>query len=171
MKEASEILVDNTVLSNFASIHRLDVLQKVMHRVFITRQIYDEIIAGILAGHDFQQQVQAEVMKEPPEKWIYITDFRDAEISLYQQLLITLGKGEASSIAIAKVRGWGFLTDDRKARRITQEQGIKLSGTLGILKSAVIRDVLTVGEADNLLGEMIRCGYRSPYASINQLMK
>ncbi len=171
MKEASEILVDNTVLSNFASIHRLDVLQKVMHRVFITRQIYDEIIAGILAGYDFQQQVQAEVMKKTPEKWIYITDFLDVEIPLYQELLITLGKGEASSIAIAKLRNWGFLTDDRKARQLAQEQGIKLSGTLGVLKNAVIRDVLIVAEADNLLGEMIKRGYHSPYASINQLIQ
>ncbi|MBC8231357.1 hypothetical protein H8E77_17535 [bacterium] len=171
MRDANEILVDNTVFSNFASIHRLDVLQKVMHRVFITQQIYDEVIAGILAGYDFQQQVQAEVIKKPPEKWIYITNIRDAEISLYQKLLITLGKGEASGIATAKVRNWGFLTDDRKARRIAQEQGIKLSGTLGILRSAVIRQVLTAAEADNLLGEMIKRGYHSPYTSINQLMK
>jgi predicted nucleic acid-binding protein len=105
------------------------------------------------------------------KQWIYITNIRDAEIFLYQKLLISLGKGEASSIAIAKERNWGFLTDDRKARRIAQEQRVKFSGTLGILKSAVIRQVLTAAEADKLLSEMINRGYYSPYASINQLMK
>ncbi|MEM7593233.1 MAG: hypothetical protein AAF383_17260, partial [Cyanobacteria bacterium P01_A01_bin.83] len=40
-----------------------------------------------------------------------------------------LDDGEASSLAIAQVRGWRLASDDKKARRIAKEDGIVVIST------------------------------------------
>ena len=37
-------------------------------------------------------------------------------------------------LAIAKVRGWSVLTDDKKARRIASELGVAVLATTGVMK-------------------------------------
>ncbi len=37
-------------------------------------------------------------------------------------------------LAIAKVRGWSVLTDDKKARRVANELGVAVLATTGVMK-------------------------------------
>lgn len=62
------------------------------------------------------------------------------------------------------------LTDDRAARKTARLLGVRLSGTLGVLARLVDAGRISVAEADQLLGAMLRSGYRSPISSISELL-
>lgn len=72
------------------------------------------------------------------------------EEALYVALAAELDDGEALSLAISSVRGFGLATDDRKARRIAAEIGsVPLFSTAEILHA-----VASLGDAK--ISEMIR---------------
>jgi predicted nucleic acid-binding protein len=72
------------------------------------------------------------------------------EEALYVALAAELDDGEALSLAISSVRGFGLATDDRKARRIAAEIGsVPLFST-----AEIIHAVESVGKAK--IAEMIR---------------
>ena len=76
------------------------------------------------------------------------------------------------SLAIATHRHWGFLTDDRAARRYANTLGVEISGTLGVLVHAVKRNSVTLSEANELLAQMIRrARYHAPISDISALLK
>jgi predicted nucleic acid-binding protein len=91
------------------------------------------------------------------------------EKDLFEKLSVSLGLGEASSIAMAKIRGWTFACDDRMARREAASLGIVLTGTIGILVKATRMKLLTIKEADEALAVMIKNGFYSPAESIRSL--
>lgn len=59
----------------------------------------------------------------------------DEEAELYVELAARIGDdGESMGLAIAKVRGWSVLTDDKKARRIANELGVAVLATTGVMR-------------------------------------
>ena len=50
-----------------------------------------------------------------------------------------------------------------------RQEGLEVTGTIGILKLATERGLLTLEEANILLGEMIRGGYHSPYERLEDV--
>lgn len=48
-----KVIANTTVISNFASVGRLDLLQALLGEVFISSGVYDEIQNGLQEGHDF----------------------------------------------------------------------------------------------------------------------
>lgn len=56
--------------------------------------------------------------------------------SQFLKLLITelnLGRGEAEVIALASQMGLKVIIDDSKARRVAENMGLKVTGTIGVL--------------------------------------
>jgi len=62
------------------------------------------------------------------------------------------------------------MTDDRKARQVALDLGIKITGTLGILVVAVERRKISLEEANRLLKAMVESGYRSPVDELGSLL-
>lgn len=59
----------------------------------------------------------------------------DEEAKLHVELAARIGDdGESMGLAIARVRGWSVLTDDKKARRIANELGVAVLATAGVMK-------------------------------------
>lgn len=56
------------------------------------------------------------------------------ELAYFVQLATTLDDGEAACLAIAKVRGWGLVTDDRIARREAIQLGVEVITTAELVK-------------------------------------
>jgi predicted nucleic acid-binding protein len=53
---------------------------------------------------------------------------------------------------------------------VARELNVAFSGTLGVLTQAVRAGILSAAEGDQVLEEMIRSGYRSPYTSLAALL-
>jgi len=161
------IVVDTTVLSNLARANRINLLEKFHVQIAIPSQVHEEILKGIAAGYDFLEEADKIVEAD----WVKLAVLEnESERTLFRNLLDIVGYGEAAGIAIAKERNLVFFSDDRKARRVAQDQGVKISGTLGMLELFVEEGKLSIGEADAVLSSMIQGGYRSPIQSLKELL-
>jgi len=125
-----------------------------------------EIVTGIQQGHSDLREIQ----KALRHGWLKEVVLKSAkERSLYEVLSVSLGHGEASGTAAAKSRGFIFACDDRAARRESGLLRMKLTGTLGILKKAVKRQIVNPGERQLILEKMIKTGFYSPVKSLDEL--
>lgn len=160
------IVVDATILSNLALANRVSLLE-IYGKILIPSQVHEEILKGLSAGYDFLNEADAVVEAE----WVDLVLLQTKKSrALYKNLLDVLGYGEAAAIAIAKERSILFASDDRKARRVALEQGVKITGTLGMLKLALDMDKITLQEGDRILSKMIQGGYHSPIRSMRELI-
>jgi predicted nucleic acid-binding protein len=83
--------------------------------------------------------------------------------------LLLLGLGEASSIAVAKSRGFVFASDDKAARREATLMEVKLTGTLGILKNAAKHKIIDLKECHFILSKMTAKEFYSAVKSLKEL--
>ena len=82
-------------------------------------------------------------------------DVREGEeTGLFVRLAADLGDGEATCMAIAKVRGWTVATDDRKATRIAEGLGIPMSSTPELMESWASRSGASRAELASALGNI-----------------
>jgi predicted nucleic acid-binding protein len=153
------ILLDTTVLSNFAHIERLDLLRLALPDAATTPHVVAELERGLAAGY------------LPPcdWEWLELVELTPLEEASLVHVRLVLGGGEASCISVALTRKAGLFSDDLDARRYARRHGIRVSGTLGVLSLLVEREYLTLAEADGCLLEMIAHGYRSPVRSLADL--
>lgn len=163
-----EIIFDNCVLSNFAVSGALGVIEALYsNTASLTDFVAAENMKGLAQGHNGLVAIRQALM----DGWIKeLTLKGKAEKRLFEALSISLGLGEASSMAVAKTRGLVFACDDRMARKESELLGIKLTGTVGILIRAVRNKTVTGAKADEILITMIRHGFYSPVASVRELL-
>lgn len=155
------ILLDNTVLSNFALVHRPALLRAAFGELLATsEQVIEELMAGVSRGK----------LPDLDWSWLPVWTLQEAERDHYDQFLRTLNAGEASCLAMALVRECQFLTDDRDARELAGLFQVPISGTLGVLIRLVDIGLLELEEAESLLRKMIDAGYRSPTTSLLEIL-
>jgi predicted nucleic acid-binding protein len=161
-------LIDANVLSNLASVDRLDLLDLLQDSVYLSSAAYDETQRGIEEGYAFLGRVDQALADA---RFSVTTLDGEQEWRLYQTIPTKLHRGEAMSLAIARRRGWHLLTDDRAARVYARFLGVGCSGTLGLLVRAIRVGRLTMDEGNRLLAEMIaRARYRSPVRDLRDLL-
>jgi len=161
-----EIVFDSCVVSNFALSGALPVLEKLYRGgAIITDFVWAEILRGIQAGHS----TLAGIPESVRAGWLKETGLQSSEEkALFSGLSLSLGLGEASSLAVAKCRGYRLASDDRVARAEAARLSISLTGTVGILVKAVRSGVCDTGTADVHLKKMIAAGFFSPVQSIQE---
>jgi predicted nucleic acid-binding protein len=157
-------IANNTVLSNLAFVDRLDLLEKIFEKVFLTPEVQYEIEKGITEKYFFQERTKQTIKVN---NWLLVTDFEQRELIFFNEIKSKVDIGEASCLAIARERGWIFLTDDKEARKIAVQFNIKLSGTVGVLVSAVDNKIISIDEANFLLQAMKDNGYYSPVPKLD----
>ncbi len=160
-----EIIFDNCVLSNFALSDSLNIIKRLYaNHSFITDFVMAENIKGILKGY----KGLAKIKNAIKEGWFKeITLKTMEEKAIFERLSVSLGFGEASSIAAAKVRGFVFACDDKAARKESALLGVRLTGTVGILIKAVRKRIIDRDKANEILHRMVAYGFYSPVSSID----
>lgn len=78
------------------------------------------------------------VIKECGNLSLRCLSIRKVESNLLKLLItdLNLGKGEADVIALASQTGLKVIIDDSKARKVAENMGLKLTGTIGVLLKA-----------------------------------
>ena len=164
-----DIILNTTVLSNFASVGELDLIKRLFGVAYTTHEVHEEILRGISRGYQYLEDVDHE-MSFDETGWLRVVAIRSCmEHQSMNDLLKRLGMGESSAIAIAKSRTMIFMSDDRTARRIATDMGVSISGTIGILVRCVDKDIISFLEGNIILVEMIRKGYMSPVDSLEAI--
>ncbi len=152
-------LSDTTVLNNFAQIRRPHLLQSAYPDLSVPRPVWIELERGVRRG----------AVPSCDWSWLDILDLTENEHVQAAQIGRGLGPGEAACITLAISRGLSILSDDLDARKLARSLGLEVSGSLGVLGYLVLRQTLSMDEADALLNEMIRRGFRSPYRSLREI--
>lgn len=154
------ILLDNTVLSNFALVKSIHLLTEAFGtEISTTPQVISEFNNGMSKGR----------LPETHLHWLEILNLKTEEEALFKELLARVNSGEAACLAVAFERGGLILTDDRDARKLAAQLKIPISGTLGVLLRLVQIKVLSLPEGNELLRKMILAGYRSPVVKLDDL--
>jgi predicted nucleic acid-binding protein len=172
MQPMPDYIFDTTVLSNFASAGRVDLLEKRYRgSAFTTMEVTEELRKGVKAGYLFLEYVLKQIEADDPEGWlrILIPD-SVAERRLRSEFDQILDPGEASCLALAISRVVIFVTDDLAARRLAEERGVSLSGTLGILIALVRDKAFSLKDANAMLAEMIQRHYRAPVDHLDEFI-
>ena len=165
-------VVNATVLSNFAAAGQLDVLRVAAGPLYLPIEVYDELVAGRLAGYSFYDSIEQHIEPLVSDGWLHLVSMADSELRLSLTLPYLLHPGERACLSIARQRGWGLLTDDRSARQQAIAWSIPLSGTIGVLLDAIENGILMLDAANAVLAEMIvRANYRSPVADLSELLQ
>lgn len=155
------VLLDNTVLTNFALVGRTDLVMRLWPTTACTMpSALDEYEAGAASG------------LLPPNAWaeLSVMTLTEEEIAFADSLAPRLGAGERTCLAVAVHRQGLLASDDLDARRAARQHNVLRTGTVGILVLCVRRGYLPRDQADALLAEMIALGYRSPVASLDPLL-
>jgi predicted nucleic acid-binding protein len=155
------VLLDNTVLSNFSTVRRPDLVRAAfVEQVGTTEQAFQEMLDGIAIGK----------ISACDWDWLAHVTLTPMEQAQFEAFHEHLGMGEASCIAVAKEQGYRLATDDKDARRLARQLGIPLTGTIGILAIVVKQGLIPLVEGERLLHEMVAAGYRSPLTTLEDVL-
>ena len=132
-----EAAVDSTCLIGLERIQQLDLLPKLFTHVYAPSVVLAEL------GHSVEWLIVREVSND----------------SLLRALSTQLGAGESAVIALAtEIQNAVAILDDKKARRVAREMGLRMMGTVGLLVKAKREGVFS--QLTPLLQDLDRVGFR-----------
>ena len=154
------VLLDNTVLTNFALIGRPHLVLDLWPDACTTPAVQAEYQAGVTTR------------QLPVDAWqsLATVTLTPTETAFANRLNQRLGTGERSCIAVAHHRKGLFVSDDSDARRQAQAYSIPTTGTIGILLLNIQQKRITLATGNDLLTRLIKLGYRSPVTSLNDVI-
>ena len=133
----------------------------------VTEQVRAELAAGRARGYPELEAVERALATG---SIVPTEPMTTPESELFVDLLHALGSGEASCIALARLRDGIVATDDRTARSYCADWNIPVTGSIGILKALCIDNAVSSKEADAILERMVVAGFYSPVRRISDLL-
>lgn len=157
------VLLDNTVLTNFASAKCADLPLEVWPgRVGVTQAAVEEYRRGV------------ENVGLPAGVWDHLPLLKltpEEKAWLQGRFPAYLGAGESVTIAAAFHRQGVFASDDFQARKTAQALDVPVIGSVGILIRSGQKDLLTLSQAQDLLDRMIQAGYYAPVTDLSTFFR
>lgn len=124
------IVCDSTPLIYLARLRRFDLLPRLHNPVMIPPAVWQEVAVqglGLPESHDVQQGAAMGWLRVQPPSSPLNVPAEDAEL---------LDEGESQAIQLAIERGACLAMDEAYGRRIAQQLGVRLTGTVGLLVRA-----------------------------------
>ena len=122
------VVSDSSPLIALAKIDTFDLLRKLFSELFISSEVYDEVvIAGVgLAG----------ALETSQSSWIQVRRIRNDIDMFASQKRFGLGIGELSTLVLAReLHADLVILDDLGARKLAQSQGLRVQGCIGVLET------------------------------------
>jgi predicted nucleic acid-binding protein len=139
------VVSDSSPLHYLIQINKVEILHTLFGEVIIPGSVREELECPS-APSDVR-----EWLKSPPT-WARFCNAAVIDTSL------TLGKGEREAICLAlELNADLLLVDDKKARRFADQQGLTVTGIIGILQVAHDRGLVKLPEA---VRELLQRGFR-----------
>jgi predicted nucleic acid-binding protein len=140
------VISDTTQILSLIKIDRLKILEELYKKIIIPKAVYDELIINI----DYQDEI--DIIKRCT--FIQIENVEENLSVVLLQRELKLDRGESEAIVLAKnINADLIIIDERKARRIAKDVGLKVTGTLGILVEAKQQGLIK--ELKSLLDELM----------------
>lgn len=167
MKGDRPLVLDATVLSNFASSDSVDWLAQSVNEPVVPVAVRNELHRGVHAGHDFLQRA-ADVCDRPLVRVVRTSVTSEKETDPYTA---TLDQGEAAALVHATDVGGVLATDDGVARREARSRSVALTGSIGLLVRGVVTDSLDIERAQRWFQTWVEeRGYYAPVDSVREAL-
>lgn len=154
--ETGPTVLDTTVLSNFAHVGQVAVLEA-FPRVATVPAVRDEIEAG-KKTHPYLERAMATI-----GDGIAVLSVSDADRTLESTFQTRIDPGEAQALAVAANRRGVLVTDDGDARHLAREHEVPITGSVGVLLRATDWNLVSERTADQWLKRWIdEAGFRAP---------
>lgn len=168
MTRDGPLVLDATVVSNFASSSALPWLVEAETRIEVPVTVQREIQRGIDRGFDFLESTDS-FFSSPTVSVVEtaISTTGDAEPDVRSRL----DPGESAALLRAECANGLLATDDGAARSLARDRELALTGSIGILVPGIESGDLSVERADDWLRTWVRDrGYYSPVESVRELL-
>ncbi len=130
MDKRGLVIVDSSVIFSLAIVNKLNILEL----------LFDEIRIPLAVWEEITKVKSNEIFKSIN---LFFSD-KVVEISSFNELTFVMDYGESESVILYKELDANFLLiDDKKARIIAENFGLKCIGTLGILLLAKKEGIIT----------------------------
>jgi len=164
---STPVILDATVLSNFASTDTVPWLTTVLDHPHTVPAVRAELEEGYNAGYEFLGgaveaiEAEFEIAETAPKV------LREDHLAVRDRL----DAGEAEALAAALTADGTLGTDDGPARTVASEYNTALTGSIGLLVRGVVLEELTVEMADTWLTTWIQDrNYFSPVDSVAEAL-
>ncbi len=132
------IIADASCLIVLENIQELPILEKLFGEILIIQEVKEEF------GLDLPDWITVRKLNNQSKK---------------EALSLILDKGEASAIALTLETAESILIiDEKKGRRIAQDLGLKITGTLGIFIKA--KEIGLIDSIENVLNKLENVDFR-----------
>jgi len=143
---SATVSLDSSVVVDFHLTGNLALLEG----LFGGRMLVSNFVTKELSDADIQVHSAEEVVLSADDEWDFFHDLRKRKQAL--------GPGELGALTVAKFRHATFLSNDKQARSAADEEGIPMSGAIGVLECAVEMESIRPTTAVAILEAMIREG-------------
>lgn len=143
-RASSPLVLDATVVSNFASSGSVSFLVRLHESTVVTPAVRDEITRGLQLEYGYLKSAVDAFGDTLPVRSVP----RD---ELLAELRERLDAGEAESLRAAIEHGGTIATDDLAARRIAKDRDQPVIGSIGLLVLGIRRDHIDQETADRWL--------------------
>lgn len=164
------VVSNSSPLIYLAKIGRLTLVKDVYGKVWIPERVFNEtVVHGKALGI-----TDASMIERANGDWIVKTGIKP-EIDLEYRFLDgneKLGKGEREALKLCKqLNADIFIADDKEARRVARILRIKPIGTCGVLIEACKHGLVSVSEASEILGELVKAHFRISPALYRRILR
>lgn len=150
MADDTDIIADSSALISFAAVDRLDLLGARFERIGVSPGVIAELSARVGRWPAMKQIVS---LRAP----FFPIQLSSEESRLAEQWQVEeLGRGEAESIAAGHERNRLVLIDDQAAREFAENRGIRIMGTLAVLRKCKERGLIS--EVKPIVAQMCATG-------------
>lgn len=156
-------VIDTSALVALSGVRRLDLLRACFSKVLIPEGVRVECVDQ---GDGW---VEAEDAKEAIRKGTWLETVCVEDTIILHELRAKLGRGEAETIELARVRRVPAILDDREARTEANRRGVEVVGSLGILAKCRRNGIL--GSLRPVVEQMRANGIRYSDTLIEQFLR
>jgi len=156
------IVVNSSVIIALAKVGLLNILSELYKEVIVPKAVYDEVVIrgqGKSGSQELERLIRLGQVKLFPPK----------DSGVIEMLHEFLGLGESEAIALALEKGCFVALDDRIARSRARSMKLKLIGTLGILRRAYDRELISKEALIQALKALRQSGFRISESIIKEI--
>ena len=145
------MMFDTDILSMLGKIGRTDLLRRLFPEtsLVITFEVYNELLRAKEAGYDFVDDILEQGLKVNHLDSDLIQEYEQKK-----QRLRNIHTGELTSILLCKREGMAFVTNDSRAKRFCEENGVEWLDIVDILRLCYRKRVLNKREIENVIRDI-----------------
>lgn len=144
-----KVVSNSTPLIAMSRINKIDLLRVLFNNIIVPGAVYNEVVSEGAGRPGVKEVANA--------SWIIKIEVQNLlAVSILQ---MDLDRGEAEAVVLAKELGADYLLlDEKKARRVARNSGVKHMGTVGILGLAAKKGLIS--DLDDTFDKLEQNGFR-----------